>query len=344
MGALHSWLDRGLRRGDAGRLAAEYPLTMGQGGSRRHRVIYEEGLPVAHSMSHLVRVNANGNALDLGMIGNVYTDPARRGAGLAGLCLEQSVEDLRLSGAALALLWSEPRNLYERAGFHAIGREHIFKLSDQPCASANDAVSVRLPTGADFRQMERLYQAKPIHVERTPGDLAKFAATPGTRIVVAAEGERILAYAATGRGDDLTGVVHEWAGPAASVARCVEHLRLNEAVTSVLTDPLDGEIGEILRVAGAELTLGVFAQGRILDAQKIWRSLGGDDEPARFRQDATGIALCTDRGDWELPPELANELLFGTTEIDLSALPQPAASALQQRLPWPLYVWGFDSI
>lgn len=341
---LHAWLDRGLRRGEVGRLAAEYPLSMGPGGSLRHQVVYDSGAPVAHAMSHVVRVLAGRRALVVGMIGNVYTDPSRRGRGFAARCIEAALADLGRSGAALAVLWSEERDLYTRLGFRPAGVERFWRLCAAPLG-ADERFDVRAAAPADFAQLERLHAAKPVRVDRAPGALGRLAAAPETRVVVASSAGEVYAYAASGRGDDFQGVVHEWAGEPVAVASCIEHLRSRHGAASVLAGPEDEGLGAVLAARGAELAVGVFALARILDAGAIWRSVGGErGGHLGFRQAGSEITLHTRRDHRLLPPELANALFFGNPRFDSVALPRPDRRLLARRLPWPLYVWGFDSI
>jgi hypothetical protein len=58
----------------------------------------------------------------------------------------------------------------------------------------------------------RLYRAHPARAERRLAEHAALLATPGLRARVALAGEEVVAYACEGRGEDLQGVVHEWAG------------------------------------------------------------------------------------------------------------------------------------
>jgi GNAT superfamily N-acetyltransferase len=342
LGALERWLDAGLRRGEWGRLAAEYPLTMGPDGSRRHQCVYAGDRPVAHAMSHSIEVVARGRRLPLGMVGNVFSDPAWRGRGLASACVEAAVAELRGEGACLALLWSDRRELYARLGFQPAGRERLWDLAGASERCAGVASAAARP--CDLPALERLYAAKRVRAQRPPGALARLLAAPDTHLALARAGASPLAYAACGRGDDFHGVVHEWAGPPEAVAACVARLRRMHGAHTLLAGPEPDPLEALLARAGARRRDGVFALARILDAERLWRALSPRRSALRFAGDRHGVALHDGTVRYDLDHAQALEIFFGAGPAVVGGLPRGVRRALARLLPWPLYVWGFDSI
>ncbi|NNL67816.1 MAG: GNAT family N-acetyltransferase [Myxococcales bacterium] len=345
--ALEDWLDDGLRRGERGRLRAEYPISMGAG-PEAHRAVFAGGEPVAHAMWHATEVVGRGR-LPVALVGNVYTAPSQRGRGLASACVEACVGAARDRGLPLALLWSDAPDWYARLGFHPVGRERFVSLDAGSLARARCSdrpLEVGEPRDGDWPELERLYAAKPQHVARGPGDLARLAAAPDCDLCVAREGGRALAYAAAGRGDDMQGVVHEWAGVADGVLACVAWLEERAGAHTLLSGPTPEPPVPRLRASGATSREGPFALARILDPEALWRCLAPDERGLAFERGDRGLRLRSGAEACELEAAAALELLFGSGARGTLAasLPDSVAARIADRLPWPLYLWGFDSI
>jgi GNAT superfamily N-acetyltransferase len=350
--ALIDWLDDGLRDGRRGRLAAEYPVSLRAHQAAAHRAVFEGSRPVAHAMWHVAEACARGRAVPLGMIGLVYTDPAFRRRGLAPVCIESCVEELRQRGVPLAALWSDRHDFYGRLGFHAAGRETLYGVDLGLCRGARIGAAAPLELNraepCDFDTLESLYAAKPVRASRRPGDLAALAAAPDTHLTVARRQGRPVAYAARGRGDDFPGVVHEWAGAPEGVLACLEALCGEGGEIAWLCGPLDEAPAPALRRAGARGQNGAFALVRLIDAGALWR-LVAPQLCTRVCVEQRGecVAITGSAGGAVLAAPEALEFLLGAGALPPSlrgVLTSEECGALARVLPWPLYVWGFDSI
>jgi len=344
---LVAWLDGGMRRGEPGRLEREYPLSMGE--SRGHRCVFAGESPVAHAMLHPVRAVARDRELGIGMIGNVYTEPTWRRLGLAGSCIEACLAEARSLGLPLAMLWSDAWDFYRRLGFVPAGRETQLRLDPAVLRRAwtsRDTISVGPPRPGEWSDLEALYAGKPQHARRRPGDLERLAAAPGTRLRVARVAGRVAGYAAAGRGDDFQGVVHEWAGETDAVITCLHHLHGEAGVETILCGPEDEPLTARLRETGAAAHDGCFGLIRLLDAGALWSAIAPKATDLVFIQEGERVAIEHGRARTELSPEAALDLLFGHGPEGPSgaALPVRIQRRLAPILPWPLYLWGFDSI
>ena len=347
--ALCDWLDDGLRRGERGRLRAEYPLSMNVGPGA-HRVITLGEVPAAHAMFHTVQVASRGSALPVALIGNVYTDPAQRGRGLASACVEACARAAAAGGSPLALLWSDAHDFYRRLGFEPAGCEQYTDLDTAGLARARAGGAPELEVGApaegDWPALEALYAAKPQHVRRRPGQLARLAAAPACRLAVARRADRPLAYAAAGRGDDLQGAVHEWAGSSDGVLACLEHLHREAGARLLLSGPVLEDPVDRLRRAGAAVRNGCLALARILDASALWSTIAPPECDVSLHGAGSGVRLRAAGESHEIGHVEALDLLFGPdSKADAEpAHTLPARARRAAQLPWPLYLWGFDSI
>jgi hypothetical protein len=86
---------------------------------------------------------------------------------------------------------------------------------------------------------------------------------------VARRAGRVTAYAACGRGDDLQGVIHDWAGEPAAVLACAEALLGSRAELRLLAGAAPEPVLRALQLVGAEESRGCLALVRVLDAARI---------------------------------------------------------------------------
>lgn len=359
-GRLLDWLDDGLRRGQR-RLESEYPLALGAGASAVQRVVFDGEAPVAHALLQSVEVLARGRALRVGLVGSVYSDPAQRGRGFAQACVRACVEEARAQGLALVLLWSELAGFYARLGFSACGRDTLLGVDDGLLGRANGgeplapgagtlavsarALAVSAPAPTEFAALEALYAHKPVRVHRAAGALARLAAAPETVLLAARRAGAPVAYAAVGRGDDFRGVVHEWAGERHGVLACLAELVRRHGPLRMLAGPEPEPPVPALVAAGAPLERRPLGLARLLDASELWCAIAPRSLGVRFVQRGDRVELLAGRARSVISAGAALELFFGAGPRGLGDAHEPEVlRALEAALPWPLYVWGFDSV
>jgi len=307
-------------------------------------------------MSRQVTLCARSVSVPAGLIGLVYTAPAFRARGFAAACVQACVEDLRAGGAWLAGLWSDKPAFYAKLGFLPAGRETFLGVDPAACAEA--LVGLGVPPGAvetgpvaagDFRALEALYASREVRAERAPGELARHAASVETELQVARLAGRPVAYAALGRGDDFRGVVHDWAGSAEGVLACLEALARPRGGVAWLIGPEPHPAVTALRALGAPLQHSPFALVRLLAAGRLWQTLVSehpDLDATVLQQVGASFTLRGALGEVEFDAREALDLLFAghAPNAVSTALDETQRAALLDVLPWPLYLWGFDSI
>ena len=103
-----------------------------------------------------------------------------------------------------------------------------------------------------------------------------------------------------------------------------------------------------MRAAAARHERGDFALLRLLDPGAIWRTVASDpqERTLRWRVEGEEVQIVGAGGSLRLAPREALEIFFtqGSRDLRFGPLDADARSALEAVLPWPLYVWGFDSI
>jgi predicted N-acetyltransferase YhbS len=349
---LVSWLEAGLRDGRRGRLAQEYGPILHEPATRSV-VATAEGRFVSHALARAVDARAGGITARIGMIGLVYTDDRFRRRGLAARCIRECERWLAARGAALVALWSDRHDWYARLGYHLAGIERTYVVDTEVCAAARRLLpfegSIGAPGAEDWPVLEALHAAKPSRASRAAGYLRALGAGGGCRTQVARRGGRPVAYAILGRGDDFPGVVHEWAGEPAGVVACLGRLLEEQRPLGWLAGPCDEAPAPVLRAAGAGFREGGFALVKVLEPGDLWRQLSaGKPDLGRtelFRH-GDGHRLLGDGGARDLCAADAARLLLGpgTPEAAGAALSDAQRRGLSSRLPWPLFVWGLDSV
>lgn len=358
--ALLRWLDDGLRRGNAGRLEAEFPTTLSSGDMTavlaNHIVIRCDGQFASHAMARTIPVTARGIEIKLGMIGMVYTDPAFRGQGAATLALEGAIARLKDCGANLAILWSDLDAFYGRSGFHRGGIENVYLLNEDLCRRARSRdlanLQVRRAVASDWPHLETLYASKSSRHLRSPGELAQLAGAPECDTRVALADGRAVAYASMGRGDDLTGVVHEWAGAPEGVIEILNTFATKQSEFMLLEGPQQEAATESLRSCGVRPNPGTLGLMRILDAGHLFRVITQGHETLADMtlvpcpHHASAYTFSTATREFTLSHQSALSLFFGPTlprTLQLG-VESHEREALSSRFPLPLFIWGFDSI
>ncbi len=349
---LLAWLDEGLRGSRAGRVLEEYAAVFSDPATE-HVVIHAGERPASHALARLCTIEAGGRALRVGMIGLVYTDPAERRAGLAARCVGAATRRLGERGAVATMLWSDQPGYYERLGFLPAGLERLIRVDVASCRAAlrqwGSDLQVAPPTPADWPVLEGLHDAKPARVARDAGRLALLAEAPECRVAVCRDADSPVAYAACGKGDDFRGVVHEWAGSAAGVLACLCALLEPEAGGLLLAGPCAEPASDALHDLEAPALDRPFALVHLGAPETAFGTLAGDHPhltSVTLRREGKGYRLGVPGREIGLEPRQTMELLFGP-ELPLGALErldEEVRCAIRERLPWPLFVWGFDSI
>lgn len=303
-------------------VAAECPLVFEGplGAARQGRLVaLAEGGRPRSACAILPRDCVVGDRrLRLGLIGYVVTAPEARGRGLARRVLAAAEDALRARGCVASLLWPDDAAFYERLGYRAVGAELDFELDPASLSALPRWAAVRpLDPRADADAVHALAMERPIRVERTVEETRALLATPGVDGRVALRGDRVVAFACAGKGHDLPGVIHEWAGETLAVLGLAAELAATQhraGRRAFLFAPYaDLPVARGLSDLGVAAAPGVLGMGRLLDPDGARRALG----PDAARADADGLL----------------DALLPTPERSTADHPYGA-----------LFAWGLDSI
>lgn len=273
-GALAAFLDRHFD-GTPG-LAREFPLLLGGDNAQRRLVLEAAGQIVAHAAWRPLRLRSRERAIATAGIGLVATHRAWRGRGLASLAVEQCVREARAHGLELALLFGAESRLYRRLGFVPAGRERLTRPARVPVGLPG---VIRRGSPRDARLLLPLLERHELRVERTAEEFERLLAIPGVELFVLECGGVPLAYCVAGKGRDLRGVIHEWAGDAAGVDALIRNVAARDPTIELALSPEAAPPP----VEGTH-ALGVLAQMRVLSPER----LGSDDPRLLFGDPSAG--------------------------------------------------------
>jgi len=334
-------------------LAPEYPLVFSPGGRGRAVVASEGGQPRS-ACAFLERelVLPAGRAR-VGLIGSVSTAADARGRGLASAVLERAEAELRERGCLLALLWADSQEFYSGRGYAPVGAELDVVLNSELLTALPAEPVPRAADERDFADMHELYATQELRVLRTRSESELLYASPGMRILVAEGSRGVEAYACLGRGEDLRGVVHEWAGSTPGVLACLRSF-LELAAAAGASEPLylmgpvrSGPIPSELERLGAPSAVGFLGMGKLLDVELAGQALRESAERElgiEARADG-GCTLVSESGRAELSREGLISMLLPSRGDRAWLRAVEAKLGLRFRgLPWNAFLWGLDSI
>lgn len=261
-------------------LAAEFPtLTAAENAQRSFAIGADDGTLAAHAAWRPVALRSGEQRIEAAGIGLVATAPELRGRGLAQRVVAHCIADALRAGAELAFMFGELTPLYARLGFARAGRERITRVD--PAACARDP---RVATGCpdDAPRLLPLLERHALRAERSALDFARVLAVGGTHAYLLLERGSVLAYCVEGKGRDLEGVIHEWAGEPANIEALIRGVvALREEPLWVLSPldrdaPLEGE-----HVRGALALFRVLRPERLGSADPV-ELLGDEQHSARL--------------------------------------------------------------
>jgi GNAT superfamily N-acetyltransferase len=339
-------------------LAREYPQVFAPDASGRVVVAQDDGhVRSACAILPRVLVFPDGlgerRELKVGLIGSVSTHADCRRQGLASSVLDLAERELKEAGCLLSMLWADDPSFYEARGYQPIGLEVDYVLEKTLCSQLPAPTQVRSALHGDFLRLHQLYMTQDRRMDRTREESAALFSTPGMQIFVHNDGMGPSAYACLGRGHDLDGVVHEWAGEAEGVLACLRaHMEsdsLREAGSPLFLMAAPGDQGVTCRLEelGAMCAPGVLGLGKILDIEGAGTLLAECcSVPLSFKQNR--------RGNMEVRHGSHSSEVSPTQWLELFLPAKGRCERLERietqlntrfaSLPWAPFLWGLDSI
>jgi predicted N-acetyltransferase YhbS len=297
--------------------------------------------------------------VEVGGIGAVGTDPARRGEGIMGRLLEEAIARMKREGYALSVLWGD-RQRYGWFGWHRGGMRNSFTLSARQLGPPSPAERrLRLvrfaPEPGLCRRLRALDLAHPYGVERPLREIPLLFSRVGRRAWVCREGRRFayLVFQLEGRRPRGQYEMLDEAGGDAELARSMLRVLLARSGLTHLqasAGPNPGQL-EILLPASSHWSRDCACMLRVLDLQRLVdqispllrRRAALAGVKGRFRLVSPfGLALL-DLGQGrhhrvELDEGALVDLLFGLHPVEERWAGRGSLELLGRLLPLPLHV------
>jgi GNAT superfamily N-acetyltransferase len=273
---------------------------------------YADKRLVASASVRMAQLKAAKLPLEVALIGAVATEPEWRGHGLASNLASFATDWAQEQGAALAMLWGSEHSLYQRLGFKLAGMQIRVPLKKliQGCSS-----ELIIPKTGWRPSLMSCLQKRTGGLALGAGDEIWIASHKNVRWYWLGDDNAPCAYAAVGRGIDLSGLVHEWGGDRESLLKLLSGVERIEPGLELLGAPwLFDQYGFQYNDAPTEF-LGLM---RVLDFPKIMSAYDCDPVHAAKLINAKNI----------------EQLLFGPSSHSAATLP---------GVPLPLWIWGLDA-
>ena len=319
-------------------------------------VAEEDSKIIAHSGAYLSSLRVEGEELPVGGIGGVYSEEEHRGKHAPSLLIEKCCEDLKSRGAALAFLWTGEHSYFRRQHFELVGRQWMINIFLEDAKRLVDEIGdspaigeVRDSVGAEFFQKSlELFSKFPLGTARSLDVHAKLLGSTGCRVFSLWQGLDLRAYLVIGKGFDLQGYVHEWAGDEKSLHVLLAHasnvLQKDLIVLSPQFTPDEAPWVYALEKLGFKMQPGFMGMVRLLNFAKVRalackhvEALGLDSKRLVFSQDGERYSL-----GWDQP------FFRDVTEREFLKIvfgPELTGEKIWDGLfPLRLWFWGMDSV
>lgn len=354
----HEWtrlvdfLNANLRQNEQWPITSEYPTALTANNIHNMSIITEDEKIIAHAVLKTLIVKTPHAVFKVGAIGSVITHPEHRQKGYSRKNIEKCIELAQKQECDLVILWTDQFDFYRKMGFELAGFDYNYLLEKEEPLKNNQ---LRFVSGnnVDPEALQRLYSQHTVHAVRSTEDFRQFLKIPNTHLFTAwNQNNQLLAYAAEGKGADLTNYVHEWAGQVDVLMDLFRYIRAQKKETLTVMVPSHSQNMRRHLEQGATLAhqgfLGMLkivnTDGLLAKIKKAFRAEGFDKIVLEKQEGHFVFGFGTDLYTLENESDLV-QLLFGPMNINsLSFVSDDTRYKLSTLLPMPLWVWGWDSI
>ncbi|HQK92266.1 MAG TPA: GNAT family N-acetyltransferase [Armatimonadota bacterium] len=350
-------------------MGAEFPLLF-DAERLDQLLIYDlDGVPVSLVGMTLDDTSLLGCPVRVACIGSVCTDPAHRGAGLAGRLMDAAVTQAVAGGAAIMLI-SGGRSLYTRRGAFPEGRFPGYDIPGPSLPAVDSSIVLEPVSDETVGSVCRLFESEPIRFRRDPLDYRRrvgcgvMVCSPAATYGVRRAGELVAALSVNlpAKSEGAL-VVREMAGSRAAILAALAHLvRLHPAASvTVETYASDYGMRDVCQLLGVSPRWESFpGTVKVLDVRRLWSDFApllaerigaGNYEAIRVWAEADELRV------HRLVFELGNETvevdgdrsvvatLFGSVHSEpLAGMGGHLAGLLRQALPLPLPRYGLNFV
>lgn len=333
----------------------EYPLAFDSKNAHNIRIITDEDQKIiSHAVVKPTLIKTPYTPFQVAVIGNVMTDPHYRQQGLSSQLLESCIEQAMALKCDFAILWTDLFDFYRNFKFELAGTEISLIINDSfvPAERRQD-LKILQTTQVDPQALLRLYNLHTVCSHRTADDIKKYMQIPNARIYSAwNKNHQLEAFAVEGKGMDLQGYIHEWAGNTSALLELFTYAQKQQGKELiVMTPPQCKNLIRRCIASGAKTYEGILGMIKLIDkhalvkkVQKTARRMGLNNFAIEMHGDT--LYFGTSEGVYKTDSEVdIIHLLFGPQKASqMHPFSEATAEKLNKLLPLPLWFWGWDSI
>lgn len=352
--SLVEFLNQNLRPGQNWSIQSEYPTALSINNLSNIRIIRDEKQVVSHAVMRPLMIKSPIGFFKVGAIGSVVTDSQFRNQGLSTKILEDCLDLAKAQGCEIAILWTDLYDFYQKLGFTLAGSEVTAEFG-KPVTTKTEPLKFIKSSKIDPGALYKIYSSHSVTTVRTLEEFRKYLEIPGSQVYSAWDQHgQIQAFAVEGKGADLQGYVHEWAGGVSKLLALFNHILEDRAGNSfrvIVPGHCEGLI-RALTEAPCEIHRGYLGMLKILSftglATKIARHARVDFgfSDFVFEKNPEGWAIGSRKNLFVTKNEEAlAQLIFGPIEPqELHGFDEKTLFILQKLFPLKFWIWGWDSI
>jgi predicted GNAT family N-acyltransferase len=346
------FLNTNLRQDTTWTITSEYPTALSTNNIHNMSIITDDEKIVSHAVLKPIIVKTPYCILKMGAIGSVVTDPDHRQKGLSRKNIENCIEMARTQDCDMVILWTDQFDFYRKFGFELAGYEETYVLENCPPVQ-NKNLKILNDNKVDPNALLKLFSQHTVNSVRTIEDIRNFLKIPNSNLYTAwNENNQLVAYAAEGKGADLTNYVHEWAGSVDALMDLFSFMqRKNNLPLTIMVPSHSTNLRLRLQTVCTSSHQGYLGMIKIINfdailnkVKRAFRTEGLEQVVLETHPDhfvfGYGNDLYTIKNEADL-----TQLLFGPLRTQhLDFMKPDTQEKLATLLPLPLWIWGWDSI
>lgn len=348
-----NFLNSKLRENANWSIATEYPTALTPNNIHNMRIITDENEAVlAHAVLKPLIIKSPHVVFKVGAIGSVVTSPEHRNKGYSTKIINECNRLATEQQCDITILWTDKFDFYRKFGYELAGTEYSFVIEENfsmPNSNLKFKKDIKVSAEAIFR----IYQTHTVNSVRSVEEINKFIQIPQTNLYTAWDiNGQLMAYAAEGKGADLSGYIHEWGGSVQNLMSLFSYIRKekNTPITVITPKHAENLITHLREISAIE-NQGFLGMIKVVNFEQLsakikraFRAEGIADILLEKQNNNYVFGIGKDYCTLENDSDFAR-LLFGP--IDYTALEVfdvETVKKLQKILPLKLWIWGWDSI
>jgi hypothetical protein len=344
------FLKENLRPDQAWTIDKEYPTALTPANIHNMQIITDETKTVlSHAVLRPTIIKTPIAAFKVGAIGSVITCEKARNQGLSKNVIQKCEELAKKQDCEIAILWSSLHDFYRKLGYELAGHEVSFHFN-KPLQEPDTELRYMTGVQVSADSLLRVFQQHTIHSMRTVDEVKKYLSIPKTNLYTAWDkNSQLVAYAAEGKGADLSNYIHEWGGSTNALMSLFSYISKTRNVDLTVIVPKNSQnLIRTLEQSGATRFDGFLGMIKILDTEEVFSKIKkharnqGMMDFVLEKRDKYYLGFAKDLLEVDDEKALAR-ILFGPTPLLPFEKPE-SQQKFDKILPLPIWIWGWDSI